>query len=97
MRLLFSLFLCLYLLTPIVSHAGNNTDSKTSEYKYIGNIESMKFHRPWCKYAQIMNPKRAKLFHYRKDAIEAKMQPCRFCLPPVQKKVKAEFADSAKP
>lgn len=67
--------------------------SKPSDlpYKYVGNNFSAKFHRPCCPFAKIMNGRHAVLFHFRKEAILAGHHPCRYCLPPVWKSVKASI------
>ena len=50
-------------------------------YKYVGNNFSLKFHRPSCLFAKAMAPDHIELFHFRKQAVDAGMQPCRYCLP----------------
>jgi hypothetical protein len=62
--------------------------SNNEEFKYIGNSYSRKFHRPWCPFEQAMNPHKAVFFHFRKDAVEAGFNPCRYCLPPFVKQVR---------
>lgn len=51
-------------------------------YKYLGNRQSLKFHRPRCPFAQIMSRSKRHNFHFRRQAIEAGYHPCRYCLPP---------------
>lgn len=50
-------------------------------YKYRGNLFSMKFHRMNCEYGKIMARAKRVQFHFRKDAISAGMSPCNWCLP----------------
>lgn len=57
--------------------------------KYIGNLESHKFHRPSCPFARIMSVSKRVKFHYRSQAVACGHLPCRYCLPAVWKKVKA--------
>ncbi|HEY9787609.1 MAG TPA: hypothetical protein V6D17_19635 [Candidatus Obscuribacterales bacterium] len=58
-------------------------------YKYVGNVESLKFHRPSCPFARCMSVRRMILFHFRKEAIAQEQKPCRYCLPPDWKSVSA--------
>lgn len=60
-------------------------------YKYIGNSFSGKFHRPSCKFAKVMSVKHVCLFHFRRQAIDDGQIPCRYCLPPTWKTVKARL------
>ncbi len=69
----------------------NQSQENREDYKYLGNVVSLKFHRPGCPYGQIMaRPKRI-FFQYRYQAIEQGFKPCRFCLPPVWKTVRARL------
>ena len=49
--------------------------------KYLGNIDSMKYHKTFCEYAKMINPCRRILFDSRAKAIEAGMNPCNWCMP----------------
>ena len=60
-------------------------------YKYQGNMVSGKFHRPDCPYAQIMNRHKKVFIARRNEALERGFRPCRFCLPRVQKTVRARL------
>ncbi len=74
------------------SGATSESDSSTTTdlpYKYVGNTFSLKFHRPSCVFARAMSAGRVELFHFRRQAVEAGMQPCRYCLPPDWKTVRA--------
>lgn len=51
-------------------------------YKYWGNSYSLKFHRPSCPFARVMNPKHRQLFHFRWQAVASGEEPCHYCLPP---------------
>jgi methylphosphotriester-DNA--protein-cysteine methyltransferase len=55
----------------------------------VGNNFSLKFHRPSCLFARAMNAHHLELFHFRKQAVAAGMRPCRWCLPPAWKEVRA--------
>lgn len=63
--------------------------------KYIGNSESRKFHRPSCPYACIMAHSKRVRFFYRRQAIACGHIPCRYCLPPVWKVVRARLQSPA--
>lgn len=52
-------------------------------YKYFGDSFSSKFHRPSCVFAAAISPRHLVLFQFRRQAIAAHYQPCRYCLPPV--------------
>lgn len=75
--------------------AGDRAPGETAEaaeglpYKYAGNNFSRKFHRPSCLFARAMNAQHLELFHFRRQAVAAGMRPCRWCLPPVWKEVRA--------
>lgn len=58
-------------------------------FKYHGNSFSLKFHKPSCPFAKAMNPNHLRIFPFRFQAIEAGLVPCRYCLPPFTKSVKA--------
>lgn len=58
---------------------------------YIGNKESLKFHRPDCPFAQMMAKFRRQYFCNRKVASEAGMKACRYCLPGIRLRVKARL------
>lgn len=58
---------------------------------YIGNKESLKFHRLDCPFARIMARFRRQYFCNRKTAKEAGMKACRYCLPGVRLRVKARL------
>ncbi len=59
----------------------NKSNYQRLKYKYLGNKESLKFHRFSCPYAICMSRCRRKYFFYRLDAIKADYSPCRYCLP----------------
>lgn len=71
--------------------AGERSCEDDNPVKYIGNLESLKFHRPLCPYALVMAKFRACRFHSRQAAVDAGMRPCRYCLPRVWKRVKAKL------
>jgi hypothetical protein len=69
-------FNCNQLLT-------DNQLGQSGVYKYVGCSFSKKFHRPSCIFAKAINRHHIVLFQWRKQAISAQYQPCRYCLPPI--------------
>ena len=59
----------------------NKSNYHRQKYKYLGNKESLKFHRLSCPYALCMSRRKRKFFFYRLEAIKADYIPCRYCLP----------------
>ncbi len=74
---------------PVLESRSNLSCPLDLPYKYVGNTFSSKFHRPSCPFAQAMNVRHVLLFHFRCQAIAAGQVPCRYCLPPIWKTVKA--------
>jgi hypothetical protein len=72
------------LAAEIQLESTNSSWSKIPElsaYKYRGNLQSNKFHRPGCNFGDMMAKGKRIYFHYRRDAIDAGMKPCNWCLP----------------
>lgn len=77
------------ILASISSALADCTNKRTTnksnyynlKYKYLGNKESLKFHRFSCPYAMCMSRRKHKYFCYRLEAIKADYSPCRYCLP----------------
>jgi hypothetical protein len=67
---------------------GHNQFPSSEEVRYIGNCVSGKFHRPWCPFEQVMNCHKAVFFRFRREAFESGFIPCRYCLPPIVKRVR---------
>ncbi len=57
------------------------TSSEKSNEKYIGNKNSMKFHKPSCDSVNAMSDKNKVYFDNRKDAIYEGYTPCKSCNP----------------
>jgi hypothetical protein len=66
-----------------------------SPVKYWGNSYSNKFHKPSCPFAKAMNARHVVFFHLRCDAIAEGQVPCRYCLPPVVKRVQCKLLPKA--
>ena len=57
----------------------NNPESSTSSVKYVGNIETKKFHKSDCRYAKnLAEEKKVALMDYS-SAISAGYVPCKVC------------------
>ena len=84
-----------YCEEPVASSAGQPSLSASSganlPVKYIGNRESLKFHRPSCPYARIMAHSKRVQFFFRSQAVACGHIPCRYCLPPVWKVVRGRL------
>jgi hypothetical protein len=79
------------LMTVLLTPACLAQPDTEIPYKYVGNLSSLKFHRPWCPFAKVMSPTKMSLFHFRKDAIAQGFSPCRYCLPPFWTTVRAKI------
>ncbi len=64
---------------------------EATEYMYIGNNFSCKFHRPKCPFAQAMRTTRRVYCRFRSDAVSLGYKPCRYCLPQRWTTVRAEL------
>ena len=58
-----------------------------TQLNFIGNIESMKFHRTECEFARAMAKHRQMGFEQKEKAIQAGMTPCNWCFPSWSKAV----------
>jgi hypothetical protein len=85
------LLLPIFLILPwyTCAQAGEKSSLQSISYKYFGNSDSNKFHRPSCIYASAISKRHLVLFQWRWQAIAAHFQPCRYCLPPVVKSTHA--------
>jgi hypothetical protein len=59
----------------------NQTDLQELPYKYFGNSNSQKFHRPSCPYGRVISATHLMPFHFRREAVAAGYTPCHYCLP----------------
>lgn len=48
---------------------------------FIGNIDSMKFHKTDCEFARVMARRRQVSFEELPKAVQAGMSPCNWCFP----------------
>lgn len=74
-----------------VAEPGKENENQYLHKKYVGNVDSMKFHRQSCQFARIMARARRIDFEFRKQAVMAGMKPCNWCLPQWWTNVQAEL------
>jgi len=69
--------------TPTIpTQINNNSSTATAENaKYIGNSDSLKFHKPGCSSAESMSEENKVYFLNREDAISQGYVPCGRCKP----------------
>jgi competence protein ComEC len=66
--------------TPqIITNTGNNANQ--SGAAYVGNSNTMKFHKPSCSSVPTISPDHIVNFSNRSDAINAGYEPCKRCNP----------------
>lgn len=53
----------------------------SSKGEYVGHKSSKKFHYPYCRWAQKMNPENQHWFKNRQEAIDKGYVPCKSCKP----------------
>ena len=72
--------------------------SQSVPYKggYIGNLDSCKFHRADCAFAQVMAKSRRLDFSSQEHALQSGMKACNWCLPKWWKSVSAKLKLSNK-
>lgn len=51
------------------------------DVKYVGSVNSNKFHYPWCTAANRIRPENLVTFKTREEAIAAGRVPCKICNP----------------
>lgn len=56
-------------------------DSPREGYKYIGSINSDKYHYPSCRWAKKIKPKNEVWFRDKEDARRHGYVPCKVCKP----------------
>lgn len=64
---------------------------------YIGNVDSMKYHFPFCEYGRIIGIRRRVYFTSRDAAQTAGLSPCNWCMPRFNKSVEAKLIKSSNP
>jgi competence protein ComEC len=77
-------FLPLILVVLLLFACGNKSKNRTSsstDYKYIGSINSNKYHYTYCEWAQKIKVENAVYFKDKKEAEKAGYIPCKVCKP----------------
>jgi methylphosphotriester-DNA--protein-cysteine methyltransferase len=77
-----AIFLIL-LFILIIIHSANSENQTTpaTEYKYIGNVKTKKYHRLTCKSAKKIKPKNCINFKSKEEAEKQGYVPCKICKP----------------
>jgi hypothetical protein len=69
------------LLSIWLPASGFSQADDLSNWTYIGNKQSMKFHLADCEFAHLMSRTKRVHFQFRQQAIDAGMKPCNWCMP----------------
>ncbi len=80
-KILLLFLILLFVLLLFHGSYSENQTTPTTEYKYIGNIKSKKFHKLNCRSVKKL---KSKNYIYFKDKEEAEKQgyvPCKVCKP----------------
>ncbi len=66
---------------PASSQAASSPASPSGKAAYVGNANSLKFHRPTCEWAQRISPAGRVELSSREEAIKQGYAPCKVCKP----------------
>jgi len=80
MKTVLYVFIVFILLFSIVC-SDSSKEKAVPQYKYIGSINSTKYHRPTCEWAKKIKPKNAIYFKDKKEAEQIGYVPCKVCKP----------------
>lgn len=85
--------------TEVTRETGQELDEEKNpaieNSNFIGNIITLKLHRKDCPYARIMAFAKRKYFSSLAAGTTEGMQPCRFCLPRYEMKVRCRIVNGA--
>ena len=70
-----------FLFVLSCSSDSNKEAVPTGEYKYVGSVNSNKYHRPDCKWAKRIKPENEIWFRDKEDARKHGYVPCKVCKP----------------
>lgn len=56
-------------------------DSPREGYKYVGSVNSNKYHKPSCRWAKKIKPQNEVWFRDEEDAKRHRYVPCKVCKP----------------
>jgi PBP1b-binding outer membrane lipoprotein LpoB len=75
----------LLMLALILSSCGTQPATQQQyqpEYKFVGSINSDKYHYPDCEWAKKIKPENQVWFSSPEEARKAGYKPCKVCRPP---------------
>lgn len=82
MKKILSISIVIILLLAITCQADSTKQAiPSAQYKYVGSVNSNKYHRLSCKWAKKIKPKNAVYFKDKKEAEEKGYKPCKVCKP----------------
>lgn len=58
--------------------------SIAADYKYVGSVNSNKYHYPTCKWAKKISPNNLVTSKTAQEALAAGYVPCKVCKPPTK-------------
>ena len=71
----------LFILILIHGAYSENQTVPATEYKYVGNVKTKKYHKLTCKSAKKMKPKNCIYFKSKEEAEKQGYAPCKVCKP----------------
>ena len=69
------------VVTQQTSSSTRSSSGSSSDYPYIGNVNSRKFHHSWCSSARDTYENNRVYFSSREEAINSRYEPCKRCHP----------------
>jgi hypothetical protein len=75
------LLILLFILILVHGAYSENQTTPATEYKYIGNIKSKKYHKLNCKSAKKIKPKNCICFKSKEEVKKQGYVPCKICKP----------------
>lgn len=77
------ILLLVFTLLLITACGALQTTTPQTDHKYIGSINSDKYHYPACRWAEKIKPENEVWFSSAEEARKAGYKPCKMCKPPV--------------
>ncbi|HEX7400547.1 MAG TPA: Ada metal-binding domain-containing protein [candidate division Zixibacteria bacterium] len=71
----------LFILILIQSAYSENQTAPATEYKYIGNVKTKKYHKLDCRSAKKIKTKNCIYFKSKEEAEKQGYVPCKICKP----------------
>ena len=63
------------------SSTSSTVPAAAVQYKYVGSVDSDKYHKPSCQWAAKIKPENEIWFTSKEEAAKAGYQPCKTCKP----------------